>query len=105
MESVEEVMEHADDQPQAARFAFAEPTSELGRALVELLGQEKVCDADDVRETHASDKWYAKARPEVVVFAESTEAQLVLMLIYLAMYNWLYRRLVRFNSPALMRFR
>ena len=66
-------MGHADDQPQAARFAFAEPTSELGRALVELLGQEKVCDADDVRETHASDKWYAKARPEVVVFAESTE--------------------------------
>jgi glycolate oxidase len=73
MENAEKVMGHADDQPQAARFAFAEPTSELGRALVELLGQEKVCDADDVRETHASDKWYAKARPEVVVFAESTE--------------------------------
>ena len=39
------------------------------------------------------------------IFAESTMAQLVLMLIYLAMYNWLYLRLVRFNSPAFMRFR
>jgi UDP-N-acetylmuramyl pentapeptide phosphotransferase/UDP-N-acetylglucosamine-1-phosphate transferase len=39
------------------------------------------------------------------IFAESTEAQLVLMLIYLAMYNWLYLRLVRFNTPAFMRFR
>ena len=28
-----------------------------------------------------------------------------LMLIYLAMYNWLYLRLVRFNSPAFMRYR
>jgi UDP-GlcNAc:undecaprenyl-phosphate GlcNAc-1-phosphate transferase len=39
------------------------------------------------------------------LFAESTEAQLVLMLIYLIMYNWLYLRLVRFNTPAFMRFR
>ena len=39
------------------------------------------------------------------IFAESTEAQLVLMMIYLAMYNWLYLRLVRFNAPAFMRFR
>jgi UDP-N-acetylmuramyl pentapeptide phosphotransferase/UDP-N-acetylglucosamine-1-phosphate transferase len=39
------------------------------------------------------------------IFAESTEAQLALMLIYLSMYNWLYRRLVRFNTPAFMRFR
>ena len=39
------------------------------------------------------------------IFAESTKVQLVLMLIYLAMYNWLYQRLVRFNSPAFMRFR
>ena len=39
------------------------------------------------------------------IFSESTEAQLVLMLIYLIMYNWLYIRLVRFNVPALMRFR
>jgi UDP-GlcNAc:undecaprenyl-phosphate GlcNAc-1-phosphate transferase len=39
------------------------------------------------------------------IFAESTEAQLVLMLIYLLMYIWLYSRLVRFNAPAYMRFR
>ena len=39
------------------------------------------------------------------IFAESTEAQLGLMLIYLIMYNWLYMRLVRFNAPAFMRFR
>jgi UDP-GlcNAc:undecaprenyl-phosphate GlcNAc-1-phosphate transferase len=39
------------------------------------------------------------------IFAESTEVQLVLMLIYLAMYNWLYLRLVLFNTPAFMRFR
>jgi UDP-N-acetylmuramyl pentapeptide phosphotransferase/UDP-N-acetylglucosamine-1-phosphate transferase len=39
------------------------------------------------------------------IFAESTEAQLALMLIYLSIYNWLYMRLVRFNTPAFMRFR
>jgi hypothetical protein len=39
------------------------------------------------------------------IFAESTGVQLVLMLSYLAMYNWLYLRLVRFNTPAFMRFR
>jgi hypothetical protein len=39
------------------------------------------------------------------IFVQSTEAQLVLMLIYLGMYNWLYLRLVRFKSPAFMRFR
>ena len=39
------------------------------------------------------------------IFAESTEAQLGLMLIYLIMYNWLYSRLVRFKVPAFMRFR
>ena len=39
------------------------------------------------------------------IFAEKTEAQLVLMLIYLGMYNWLYISLVRFKSPAFMRFR
>ena len=39
------------------------------------------------------------------IFAESTEAQLVLMLIYLGMYNWLYLRLVGFKSPAFMRIR
>ena len=39
------------------------------------------------------------------IFAESTKVQLVLMLIYLAMYNWLYLRLVRFKTPSFMRFR
>ena len=39
------------------------------------------------------------------IFAQSTEAQLVLMLIYLVMYNWLYLRLVSFNVPDFMRFR
>jgi UDP-GlcNAc:undecaprenyl-phosphate GlcNAc-1-phosphate transferase len=39
------------------------------------------------------------------IFAESTDVQLVLMLIYLIMYNWLYSRLVRFKVPILMRFR
>jgi UDP-N-acetylmuramyl pentapeptide phosphotransferase/UDP-N-acetylglucosamine-1-phosphate transferase len=38
------------------------------------------------------------------IFAENTEAQLVLMLLYLGMYNWLYLRLVRFKVPAFMRF-
>ena len=38
-------------------------------------------------------------------FSESTEAQLVLMLIYLLMYIWLYLRLIRFNVPDFMRFR
>lgn len=39
------------------------------------------------------------------IFAESTKAQLGLMLIYLIMYNWLYSRLVRFKVPSFMRFR
>jgi UDP-N-acetylmuramyl pentapeptide phosphotransferase/UDP-N-acetylglucosamine-1-phosphate transferase len=39
------------------------------------------------------------------VFAQSTEAQLGLVLIYLLMYNWLYMRLVRFKAPLFMRFR
>jgi len=39
------------------------------------------------------------------LFFDSTLTQLLLILIYLAMYNWLYRRLIRFNSPVFMRFR
>jgi UDP-GlcNAc:undecaprenyl-phosphate GlcNAc-1-phosphate transferase len=39
------------------------------------------------------------------IFAENTEAQLVLMISYLGMYYWLYMRLVRFNAPYFMRFR
>jgi hypothetical protein len=38
-------------------------------------------------------------------FSENTEVQLVLMLIYLSMYNWLYKRLVCFKTPAFMLFR
>jgi hypothetical protein len=39
------------------------------------------------------------------IFAESTKVQMVLMLIYLIMYNWLYLQLVRFKAPAFMLFR
>ena len=39
------------------------------------------------------------------IFAQSTQAQLVIMLIYLFMYNLLYLRIVRFKVPAFMRFR
>jgi UDP-GlcNAc:undecaprenyl-phosphate GlcNAc-1-phosphate transferase len=39
------------------------------------------------------------------IFAESTQAQLVLMLIYLIIYNWFYLRIVRFKTPSLIRFR
>ncbi len=39
------------------------------------------------------------------IFADNTEVQLVLMSIYLVMYNWLYISLVRFHSPSLMRLR
>ena len=56
-----------------ARFSFGEPTSELGKRLVALLDGNKVCDMQEIRESHATDKWYAKAQPDVVVFAESTE--------------------------------
>jgi len=41
--------------------------------LVELLGADAVVDAPEVLEAHAGDKWFASNRPEVVVFAESTE--------------------------------
>lgn len=56
-----------------ARFSFGEPASELGQRLVALLDGNKVCDVQEIRESHATDKWYAKAQPDVVVFAESTE--------------------------------
>jgi UDP-N-acetylmuramyl pentapeptide phosphotransferase/UDP-N-acetylglucosamine-1-phosphate transferase len=39
------------------------------------------------------------------IFADSTLTQLLLILIYLTIYNWLYQRLVRFNAPVFMRFR
>ncbi len=56
-----------------ARFSFAEPVSELGKRLVTLLDGGKVCDVLEIRESHATDKWYARAQPDVVVFAESTQ--------------------------------
>lgn len=36
---------------------------------------------------------------------ESTNGQLFLMLTYLAMYVWLYRKIVRFSVPGFMKFR
>lgn len=39
------------------------------------------------------------------VFMYSTWAQLLLMLVYLAMYIWLYKSLVRFKAPPFMRQR
>ncbi len=38
-------------------------------------------------------------------FLESTKWQLMLMIVYLMMYIWLYRNLVRFNVPQVMNFR
>lgn len=58
--------------PATAMFVFAEPVTELGKKLVELLGRGKVCDAVDVIDVHSADKWYAKSAPDVVVFAENT---------------------------------
>jgi glycolate oxidase len=40
--------------------------------LAGLIGPEKVSSAAEVLAGHASDKWYASALPELVVFAEST---------------------------------
>jgi hypothetical protein len=39
------------------------------------------------------------------LFLTSTFIQLILMLSYLAMYLWLYRRLVKFKTPTFMNFR
>jgi UDP-N-acetylmuramyl pentapeptide phosphotransferase/UDP-N-acetylglucosamine-1-phosphate transferase len=39
------------------------------------------------------------------IFVNSTEVQLLLMLIYLLMYNWLYTRIVRFKVPVSIQFR
>ncbi len=45
----------------------------LFEALTVMFGEDKVSVADDVREAHSKDKWFASHLPEVVVFAESTE--------------------------------
>lgn len=39
------------------------------------------------------------------LFMKSTSTQLVLMLAYLAMYTWLYRRLIQFRSPTFLNLR
>jgi glycolate oxidase len=44
----------------------------LAEALTALFGKDKVSVADAVREENSRDKWYARAMPEVVVFAESS---------------------------------
>lgn len=37
------------------------------------------------------------------IFAESTDLQLILILIYFLIYNWVYMRIVRFNAPTFMK--
>jgi glycolate oxidase len=59
--------------PNAIRFSCPQPKTELGRALTDLLGADKVNDSEDAKEFHSQDKWYAKALPDVVVYAESTD--------------------------------
>src|SRR3954466_13226876 len=46
---------------------------DLAAKLRTLLGADTVGDAPEILETHAGDKWFASHRPEVVVFAETTE--------------------------------
>jgi len=48
-------------------------TPHVHDALVQLLGPEKVSTAEEVLTTHATDRWHASARPDAVVFAESTD--------------------------------
>ncbi len=48
-------------------------TPHVHDALVQLLGPEKVSTAGEVLATHATDRWHASARPDAVVFAESTD--------------------------------
>ena len=48
-------------------------TPHVHDALVQLLGPEKVSTAGEVLATHATDRWHASARPDTVVFAESTD--------------------------------
>ena len=48
-------------------------SEELAAVLSGLIGEGKVSLADEVREEHSRDKWFASRKPEIVVFAESTE--------------------------------
>jgi len=57
--------------------AVAEPpevsVEDVAAELAELLGPGKVSLREADLEVHAADKWYAKARPDIVVFAESAQ--------------------------------
>lgn len=46
---------------------------QLLKDLIKLIGEEHVSIAKDQIDIHSTDKWYASASPEVVVFAQSTE--------------------------------
>lgn len=45
---------------------------EMLRELAAQIGESKLSLADQVRQSHAGDKWYARALPELVAFPEST---------------------------------
>lgn len=47
--------------------------------LCKLIGSDKVSARDNDKEIHSVDKWYAKAAPDVVVFAKSTEDVVAIM--------------------------
>ncbi len=42
-------------------------------ALAKLLKEDQISTSDEIRDEHACDKWHAFSRPDVVVFAETTE--------------------------------
>ena len=65
--------EEAVDEDEESRVIVQEPEENLLEALTAMFGENKVSVADEVREEHSKDKWYASHLPEVVVFAESTE--------------------------------
>jgi len=54
-------------------MAAVSPARDIKSELIGLLGDSRVSDLESVLEEHAIDKWYASKRPDVVVFAESTE--------------------------------
>lgn len=57
------------------RNAGKQPSEEesLEESLRQLVGDEKVTTFSDLIEEHSTDKWFASHKPDVVVFAESTE--------------------------------
>ncbi len=52
---------------------------QLYENLCTLLGADKVSNGKNDKEIHSTDKWYAKATPDVVVFAKSTEDVVAVM--------------------------